>query len=146
MFSIQCSVITNFWKCADLSYLVQCILLNGFNIITPLLCTLCRPEWKFIKLVKSQFSFSNLSNFILSHVTFFDFQGIVKLITRINECIICIGSESSNGYVEDSSINSLENSLARARERHEFKDSSVLNFIERTVRSFTEDLKTNNLR
>ena len=64
----------------------------------------------------------------------------------MNECIICIGSESSNGYVEDSSINSLENSLARARERHEFKDSSVLNFIERTVRSFTEDLKTNNLR
>ena len=35
---------------------------------------------------------------------FFDFLGIVKLITRLNECIICNGSESSNDYVGDSSI------------------------------------------
>ena len=84
----------------------------------PLLCTLCRPESYFIKLVKSQFSFSNLSNFILYHASCFDFVGIVKLITRIKESIICGGSKSSNAYVEDSSFDSLENSLARARERH----------------------------
>ena len=66
----------------------------------------------------------------------------------MNECIICSGSESSNGYVEDPSINSLENSLARhkTRERHKFKDNSVSGFVERTVRSFAEDLKTNSLR
>ena len=47
----------------------------------------------------------------------------------MNECIICSGSESSNSYVEDPSISSLENSLARARERHKFKDTSVSDFV-----------------
>ena len=66
----------------------------------------------------------------------------------MNECIICngseSGSESSNDYVEDSSINSLENLLARARERHKFKDTSVSDFVERTGGLSAEDLKTNN--
>ena len=61
----------------------------------------------------------------------------------MNECIICNGSESINNYVEDPPINSLENVLARARERHKFKDS-VLDFIKRTVGSSAENLKTNN--
>ena len=52
----------------------------------------------------------------------------------MNECIICSGSESSNGYVEDPFINSFENSLARARERQKFKDTRV------------PDLKNNNWR
>ena len=64
----------------------------------------------------------------------------------MNECIICNGSESSNVYVEDPSINSLENVLARARERHKFKNTSVLDFVERTVGSSVENLKTNNSR
>ena len=64
----------------------------------------------------------------------------------MNECIICNGSESSNVHVEDPSINSLENVLARARERHKFNDTSVLDFVERTVGSSAEDLKTNNSR
>ena len=128
MFSVRCSVVKNFWNCADLSCLAQCILLvrqqsssNGFNIITSLLCTFSRPESYFVKLVKSQFSFSTLSSFILSHVSFFDFLGTIKLITRLIECIICSGFECRNGYFKDSSINSLENSLARACERHKFK-------------------------
>ena len=62
---------------------------------------------------------------------FFYSLGIAKLITRINECIICSGCEFSNSDVEYLFVNSLENSLTRA---------------ERTVGSFGEDLKTNNLR
>ena len=120
----------NAWNCADLSCLAQYILLfrplpssNGFNIITPLLCTFGWPELYFVKLAKSQFWFSTLSNFILSHVSFFDFLGVIKWVTGMNECFICSGFESSNGYFEDSSINSLENSLTRARERETFKDT-----------------------
>ena len=77
---------------------------------------------------------------------FFYFLGITKLITRINECIICIGFEFSNGDVEYLFVNSLENSFTRARARYKFKDTSVMDFTERTVGSFGEDLKTNNLR
>ena len=51
----------------------------------------------------------------------------------MNECIICNGSESSNDYGEDPSINSLENVLARARERYKFEDISVSDFVEETV-------------
>ena len=138
MLSIQCSVSTNFWKCAGLSHLAQCSLLaraqpssNGFNIIKPPLCTLCRPELHFIKLEKSHFSVSDLSNLIPPQVFFFYSLGIAKLITRINECIICSGCEFSNSDVEYLFVNSLENSLTRA---------------EQTVGSFGEDLKTNNLR
>ena len=54
-------------------------------------------------------------------------------------------NESSNDYVEDSYIN-FENSLARARERNKFKDTSLSGFVEGTAGSFAEDLKTNNLR
>ena len=130
VFSIRCSVIKNAWNCAHLSCLALYILLfrplpswNGFNTIMPLLCTFGWPELYFVKLVKSQFWFSTLSNFILSHVSFFDFLGVIKWVTGMNECFICSGFESSNGYFEDSSINSLENSLARARERQTFKDT-----------------------
>ena len=146
MLSIQCLVSTNFWKCADLSHFAQCSLLaraqpssNGFNIIKPPLCTLCRPEFYFIKLVK--FSVSDLSNLIPSRVFFFYFLGIAKLITRINECIICSGFEFSNGDVEYLFVNSLENSFTRARARYKFKDTSVMDFTERTVGSFVEDLE-----
>ena len=65
----------------------------------------------------------------------------------MNECIICSGSSSSNVYAEDTPINSLENVLARARKRHKFKyNTSVSDFVERTVGSSAEDLKTNNSR
>ena len=48
----------------------------------------------------------------------------------MTECIICNGSESSNNYVEDPSINSLENLLASASERHKLKDTIMLDFVE----------------
>ena len=56
----------------------------------------------------------------------------------MNECIICNGSESSIDYVEDPSINSLKKLLTRA--------TSVSDFVERTIGSSAEDLKTNNSR
>ena len=67
----------------------------------------------------------------------FYFLKIVKSITRMNE--------SSNGYIKDSYIN-FENSLARARERNKFKDTSLPDFVEGTAGSLAEDLITNNLR
>ena len=72
---------------------------------------------------------------------FFYFLGIAKLITRINECIICSDSEFSNDDVEYLFVNSLENSLTIARARYKFKDTSVMDFTERTVGSFVEDLE-----
>ena len=82
----------------------------------------------------------------VSCLFFYYFLGIAKLITRINECIICSDSEFSNADVEYLFVNSLENSLTIARARYKFKDTSVMDFTERTVGSFGEDLKTNNLR
>ena len=64
----------------------------------------------------------------------------------MHERIISSGSQSSNDYVEDPSINPLENLLARARERPKCKDNSVSYFVKRTVGSSAEDLKTNNSR
>ena len=49
----------------------------------------------------------------------------------MNECIICNASESTNDYVEDPSINSLENLLAREQThlktylQENMKDSSL---------------------
>ena len=76
---------------------------------------------------------------------FFWFSRYIKL-TRKNERIICSGSETSNDYVEDPSINSLENLIGKPRERHKFKHTSVSDFVKRTVGSSAEGLKTNNSR
>ena len=45
-------------------------------------------------------------------------------------CIICNGCESKNDYVEEPTLSSFEKLLTRGRERHYFKDASVLCFIE----------------
>ena len=59
----------------------------------------------------------------------------------MSDCIICNGCESSNDYVEESTLSSFEKLLTRARERHYFKDANVLCFIELTDGLSAEDLQ-----
>ena len=59
----------------------------------------------------------------------------------MSDCIICNGCESSNDYVEESTLSSFEKLLTRARERHYFKNASVLCFIELTDGVSAEDLQ-----
>lgn len=59
----------------------------------------------------------------------------------MSDCIICNGCESSNDYVEEPTLSSFEKLLTRARERHYFKDASVLCFIELTDGLSAEDLQ-----
>ena len=59
----------------------------------------------------------------------------------MSDCIICNGCESSNDYVEEPTLSSFEKLLTRARERHYFKDASVLCFIELIGGLSAEDLQ-----
>ena len=59
----------------------------------------------------------------------------------MSDCIICNGCESSNEYVKEPTLSSFEKLLTRARERHYFKDASVLCFIELTDGLSAEDLQ-----
>ena len=53
----------------------------------------------------------------------------------MSDCIIC------NNFVEEPTLSSFEKLLTRARERHYFKDASVLCFIELTDGLSAEDLQ-----
>ena len=58
----------------------------------------------------------------------------------MSDCIICNGCEFSNDYVKEPTLSSFEKLLTRARERHYFKNASVLCFIELTDGLSVEDL------
>ena len=51
------------------------------------------------------------------------------------------GCESTNHYAEEPTLSSFEKLLTRARERHYFRDASVLYFIELNDGLSAEDLQ-----
>ena len=62
------------------------------------------------------------------------------------DCVICNEKDTSKSFVANPSLDSFEKILSRSRERAEYKDSTVLNFVERTKGVTAVELLENRCR